>query len=603
MIDYPIPVLGFCAYSGTGKTTLLKSLLPRLREKGLRIGIIKHTHHDFDIDHPGKDSYELRHAGAASMLIASSHRSALIEEHPKGQADPTLHQALQSLDHTRLDAVLVEGFKQARFPKIELIRKDSGRPPQYPQDSDIIAVATDAKDLPGQPERNITFIDLNDRAAIIDFLLLQLDRHKASPHKIERLPSCSDDFEPGTLTVQQARDAILKAISPITETESMPVNLAVQRTLSEDICSELNIPGHTNSAVDGYALKGSELPENDTRQFTLTGSAMAGEPFTGNCLPGQCVRIMTGAVMPENTDTVIMQEHVRRDENSITIDASHKAGQNVRQAGEDIAIGDTVLTQGRVLTPADLGILASLGKADIEVIRKPVISFMSTGNELMEPRDNSGQNQHGHIYDSNRYTLSGMLERLNVTSVDLGIVRDDPGQLTRALNRAAEQSDVIITSGGVSVGEADYIKEILQASGEVHFWKIAMKPGRPLTFGRFNDTLFFGLPGNPVAVMVTFYQFVKPAIEYLASGATQTSLTLPARCESSIRKIPGRYEFVRGVFGQSADGQLTVHKTGQQGSGILTSMSEANCFILLDEDRANITPGEAVRIQPFDSLI
>jgi molybdopterin molybdotransferase len=613
MIDYPIPVLGFSAYSGTGKTTLLKQLLPLLSERGLRIGMIKHTHHSFDIDYPGKDSYELRHAGASKMLVISRRRMAYMQEFPQDQAEPELEQALQALDPSLLDIVLVEGFKHARCPKIELFRPEVGKPLMFTHDSNIIAIATnvEANELPTSTSVNIPLLDLDQPGSMVDFIIAYLQQYNSgvtagagSKHVIPRQPSCADDEQPDMFTVREARQKILDEITPLTASERLPLRQALNRVLAEDIVSSLNVPGHTNSAVDGYALAGNALPDSGTRDFRISGTAMAGIPFDGSCGEGECIRIMTGAVMPAGTDSVIMQEHVRLDDDTITIDSTHRAGQNVRQAGEDIAVGDTVLQRHKAITAADLGIISSLGIGEIEVFRRPRVAFFSTGDELRSIGDGSNRSlQSGEIYDSNRYSLYGMLKRLNVEILDLGVVRDNPDDMKLAFDHACSMADIIITSGGVSVGEADYIKDVLTQLGSMHFWKIAMKPGRPLTFGHINNSLFFGLPGNPVAVMVTFYQFVKPAIHYLGSGTHHTPLTVNATCASSLRKKPGRFEFIRGIYTSNSDGTITVHKFGHQGSGILTSMSQANCFILLDEDNAGVSAGDTVRIQPFDVVI
>jgi molybdopterin molybdotransferase len=609
MINYPIPVLGVSAYSGTGKTTLLKQLLPLLNQRGLRIGMIKHTHHKFDVDYPGKDSYELRHAGATKMLVISRRRMAFMHEFPKDQAEPKLEQALQSLDPAELDLVLVEGFKHASFPKIELYRPEVGKPLMFPQDSNVVAIATNisSDQLPTDSEINIPRLNLDQHESIADFIIDYLQAYNATASRdtgIPRQPSCTDEEQPDTLTVNQARQKILDEINPLDDSESVPLRQALNRVLAKDIISSLNVPGHTNSAVDGYALDGSALPGSGTRDYRVAATSMAGKPTQHTCRPGECIRIMTGAVMPEGTDTVIMQEHVQLNGDTITIDGSHRAGQNVRQAGEDITIGDTVLHNGKLLTPADLGSISSLGIGEVNIMRRPRVAFFSTGDELRSIGDGSNKPlQSGEIYDSNRYSLYGMLRRLDVEVIDLGVVRDRREDVKLAFDHAAGMADIVITSGGVSVGEADYIKDVLKESGSIHFWKIAMKPGRPLTFGHINNCLFFGLPGNPVAVMVTFYQFVKPAIEYLASGQHRAPLIVNANCTSNLRKKPGRYEFIRGIYTTAADGSLSVRKTGQQGSGILTSMSEANCFILLDENNPGVSAGESVPIQPFDVLI
>ncbi|MEA1889913.1 MAG: gephyrin-like molybdotransferase Glp [Pseudomonadota bacterium] len=418
-----------------------------------------------------------------------------------------------------------------------------------------------------------------------------------------RRSSCCDDVpETGTLKVDDARQRILDSIKPITASEKLTLRNALGRVLAEDIISPLDVPGHTNSAMDGYALAGKDLPQDSEQMiYKLIGSSFAGAPFSGHCEAGQCVRIMTGAVIPAGTDTVVMQEQVKTVESdSVRIGNGHRTGQNVRQAGEDIATGGTVLRASHILTPADLGILSSLGIGEVRVRRRPRVAFFSTGDELRSIGEALAE---GDVYDSNRYSLYGMLQRLDVELLDMGVVRDSEEALRKAFAEAAAMADVVITSGGVSVGEADYIKPILEQTGEIHFWKIAMKPGRPLTHGRIGNSLFFGLPGNPVAVMVTFYQFVQPALKYLAGARSNPPWTIMATSKEDIFKRKGRYEFQRGILEQDAGGQLTVRKTGQQGSGILMSMSRANCFILLPEDCQGVSAGEEVQVQPFDSFI
>jgi molybdopterin molybdotransferase len=305
---------------------------------------------------------------------------------------------------------------------------------------------------------------------------------------------------------------------------------------------------------------------------------------------------MTGAPMPEGADTVVMQEQVRVDGGRVRVGGGHRPGQNVRHAGEDIARGEPVLAPGRVLTAADLGLLASLGMAEIAVRRRPRVAFFSTGDELRSVGQPLGA---GDVYDSNRYTLFGMLRRAGVQVSDLGVVPDDPAALESALRQAAAGADAVITSGGVSVGEADHVKGLLGRLGTPYFWKIAMKPGRPLTFGRLGNAWFFGLPGNPVAVMVTFYQFVLPTLHYLASGETYSPFLLQAKCIEPIKKKPGRYEFLRRIMESGEATGLRVSGVGKQGSGILTSMSRGNCFIHLPESCAGVEAGELVSVEPF----
>lgn len=413
-------------------------------------------------------------------------------------------------------------------------------------------------------------------------------------------PSCADDRDPESLSVDEASRRILAAITPLATVQRVALREGLGRTLAQSVSSPLNVPSHTNSAMDGFALRGSDLPGEGTVDLELTGEALAGHPFQGSVSPGNCVKIMTGAPMPADTDTVVMQEQAQEREGRVLIDSRHRPGQNVRQAGEDIAAGDAVFELGRTLTPADLGLLASLGIPEVAVLRRPRVAFFSTGDELRSVGQPLGE---GDVYDSNRYTLYGMLSRLGADLLDLGVVPDDPPQLEAALRQAASDADLVLTSGGVSVGEADYIKGLLERIGNMSFWKIAMKPGRPLTFGRIGESLFFGLPGNPVAVMVTFYQFVQPALIKLMTGREEPPLLVEAESVRRLRKKPGRTEFPRGILTRSREGGLRVDVTGRQGSGVLRSMSLANCFILLGQELGDVEPGDKVLVQPFSGLV
>jgi molybdopterin molybdotransferase len=376
--------------------------------------------------------------------------------------------------------------------------------------------------------------------------------------------------------------------------------------LAKDVLSQINVPPHENSAMDGYAVRGADLPTVGKAQLTVIGTSLAGQPYTETIQAGQCARIFTGAVIPKGTDTVIMQEHVQRSGDVIIIGAEHKTGQNVRPVGEDITIGQAVLKAGKLLSPADIGLLASLGIPEVKVFRRLRVAFFSTGDELCAVGEVP---QPGQIYDSNRYTLYGMLTRLGVEIIDMGVVRDKPDEIENAFLSAANRNDAIITSGGVSVGDADYVTDTLRRLGEVNFWKVAMKPGKPLTFGKIQDlnslnsAVFFGLPGNPVSAMVTFYQFVQPALRRMMGQkqVTPTRVTVP--CISPLKKRPGRMEFQRGILETDEQGRLVVRSTGKQGSGILSSMSQANCFIILPVECGNVAAGSEVLVEPFEGLV
>jgi molybdopterin molybdotransferase len=420
-------------------------------------------------------------------------------------------------------------------------------------------------------------------------------------NEIEKQPSCEDELNIGLLTVAEAQARILESVTAIRGTETLPVRAALDRVLAEDIVSPINVPSHTNSAMDGYAVRAADLPADGVREFPVPGTSWAGRPWLTPIEPGQAVQIMTGGMLPEGADTVVMQEHVERAGNTVRIGSGNQPGQNVRAAGEDLAAGQPVFAAGKRLSAADIGVLASLGLAEVSVTRRLKVAFFSTGDELRTVGEPLGP---GEIYDSNRYTLYGMLQKLGVEILDMGVVRDRRDLIEQAFKAAAASADAIITSGGVSVGEADFVKETLERLGSMSFWKIAMKPGRPVTFGRIDDAVFFGLPGNPVSVMVTFLQFVRPALVKMTGNSGLADVyTVRARATTALRKRPGRFEFQRGVLEQSGPGEFTVRSVGAQGSGILRSMSEANCFIMLDPERTRVETGEEVEVQPFQNLL
>lgn len=403
------------------------------------------------------------------------------------------------------------------------------------------------------------------------------------------------DYDPDSMPVEQARQLIQQFLAPLAEHELINLQDALHRTLAADILSPMNVPPHDYSAMDGYAVRYDDLANAPSR-LTLIGSAFAGRAFAGRVAAGECVRIMTGALIPEDCDSVVMQEHVQVAESLIEIGEGHTRGQNIRLVGEDITQGATVLTSGRIIRPAEMGLLASLGFSEIKVYRKLKVALFSTGDELQQPGKPLAP---GQIYNSNRYTLLGMLGELGVEIIDMGTIRDDKASLKLALLDAAARADVIITSGGVSVGEADYIKQLLAEIGEVVFWKIAMKPGKPLAYGKIGTCHFFGLPGNPVAVMVTFQQFVRDALRALMGQQPKLTIELQATCLSPIRKVPGRTEFQRGILSRDKNGGWVVHTSGAQCSGILSSMSKANCYIVLPVSQGRLEAGSTVQVQPF----
>ncbi len=415
--------------------------------------------------------------------------------------------------------------------------------------------------------------------------------------------SCADDYDPDAMPVDKARELIRRFLVPVTTLERVHLRAALDRILAEDVVSPCDVPGHDNSAMDGWALRFADLAAEGETTLRRVGDSFAGSPFAGAIGAGEAVRIFTGGVMPKGADTVVMQERATEIAGAVRIGAHavSKTGQNRRFAGEDLKRGDRVFERGQPLRAAELGMLASLGLNEVSVYRRLRVAFFSTGDELRSLGQPLGA---GEIYDSNRYTLYGMLTRMGCEVVDLGVVRDDPEALESAFASASACADVVISSGGVSVGEADYVKRILDKLGEVLFWKIAMKPGRPLAYGRIAGAHFFGLPGNPVAVMVTFYQFVRVALHALQGRRVTDALpAFNARLAAPIRKMPGRSEFQRGILEPDPDGAWKVRNTGDQGSGILSSMSRANCFIVLPTEAGDLPAGTEVEVQPFEGLL
>jgi molybdopterin molybdotransferase len=398
-------------------------------------------------------------------------------------------------------------------------------------------------------------------------------------------------------SLEDARARMLAQLVPVTMPERVALRDALDRVLGADVVANVAVPAYTNSAMDGYAVRGADLPAAGEARLRVIGQSFAGHPFAGALAAGECVRIMTGAVMPRAADTVVIQEDVNRDGDVTRIGTGHRVGQHVRQAGEDIAQGATVLTAGRRIRVADIGLLASIGRVEVPVRRRLRVAFFSTGDEL---RPLGEPLREGEIHDSNRYTLYGMLRHFGADTLDLGVVRDEPQALREAFQQAGADADVVITSGGVSVGAADYIRSVLAEVGEIGFWKVNMKPGKPIAFGRLQGgATFFGLPGNPVSAMVTFYQVVQPALDRLAGAEPRTPLALRVRATGALKKGSNRREFQRGILETGADGELGVRSAAPQGSGILHSMSQANCFIVLPEDSGPVKPGELVRVEPF----
>ncbi|MBP8286215.1 MAG: molybdopterin molybdenumtransferase MoeA [Rhodoferax sp.] len=449
---------------------------------------------------------------------------------------------------------------------------------------------------------------------------------------LEQIAAELQGYDPQALDADTVNRFLAALGEPLTETEEVETFQALGRVLAQDLVSPISVPPHDNSAMDGYAFDGAQLDSGHALTLQIVGTALAGAAWQGTVTAGQCVRIMTGAIMPAGLDTVVPQEFVTVSPPlpgtrvaSITLPAGVvHAGDNRRQLGEDLLQGRPALSKGERITPAALGLVASLGIQSVAVLRHLRVAYFSTGDEILSlgeaPRE-------GAVYDSNRCTVFGLLTRLGCQVIDLGVVSDDPARLEAALTRAALQADVIITSGGVSVGEADYTKSVMKKLGDVAFWKIAMRPGRPMAVGQIfrnklalsaypesddssfssskldSSAVLFGLPGNPVAVMVTFLAFVRPALLRLMGCTRADAPMLQAQSTEPIRKKKGRTEYQRGIVSTCATGHLQVRTTGNQGSGVLSSMVQANGLILLHHDQASVAIGDMVSVMMFDGFV
>ena len=422
---------------------------------------------------------------------------------------------------------------------------------------------------------------------------------------IEQIAAELQGYDPKALPAHQVNAFLAQLVQPVGQTETVGVFAALGRVLASDVVSPISVPAHDNSAMDGFAFDSAALQPDRPLRLRVVGTAYAGAAFTGPVAAGECLKIMTGAILPAGLDTVVPLEFVKTEGDAVELPAGVvKTGDNRRLRGEDLMAGQPALRQGQRLGPAELGLIASLGLAEVSVFRRIRVAYFSTGDEILSlgeaPRE-------GAVFDSNRYTVYGLLTRLGVDVVDMGVVKDEPAALEAAFRQAAQSADAIITSGGVSMGEADHTKTMMKQLGDVVFWRIAMRPGRPMAVGRIAEdsksAILFGLPGNPVAVMVTFLAFVRPALLRLMGCTDAEPVLLRAHSSEPLRKKAGRTEYQRGIVTTDATGQLRVRTTGNQGSGVLSSMVQANGLIVLHHDQGDVAVGDAVDVMVFDGVI
>lgn len=422
---------------------------------------------------------------------------------------------------------------------------------------------------------------------------------------IEQIAAELQGYDPQAISAERVTDFLARLVEPVTATEDLGVFDALGRVLAQDVVSPISVPPHDNSAMDGFAFDSGQLRAGEPLGLRVVGTAFAGKAWAGTVGAGECLKIMTGAIMPPGLDTVVPLEFVKAEGDRVVVPPNVvSAGDNRRLLGEDLMAGEAALRQGQTLGPAALGLLASLGLPAVKVFRRVKVAYFSTGDEILSLGETPRE---GAVYDSNRYTVFGLLTRLGVEVVDMGVVRDEPAELEAAFRTAALKADAIITSGGVSMGEADHTKAMMKQLGDVAFWRIAMRPGRPMAVGRIDEAdksaVLFGLPGNPVAVMVTFLAFVRPALQRLMGASPSEPVLLQALSGEALRKKPGRTEYQRGIVTRTPDGALSVRTTGNQGSGVLSSMVEANGLIVLHHGQGNVAVGDPVDVMMFDGAI
>ena len=583
-------VFGVVGWKNNGKTTLVERLISQLTSMGYRVSSVKHAHHNVDIDEPGRDSYRHRAAGAKQTLLATEHRWALMREH-REQDTPELEQLLPLFEPC--DLVIVEGYKGAVHPKLEIVRHLNKEGLLADQMPNIVALVTDQPHLP----IDLPQLDLNNIQQVTDFVLQHTGLVTApAVHEINDCYSPAQQLQTAE-TVWQRMQALA---STQVKSQTLPLEQCMNRRLAEALTTPYDSPRFDNAAVDGYAFNYDDLVQQPDATLPLMATeANAGGSEKLRLRQGYCMRVLTGAQMPKGSNTVVMQEDAHLTNDSVTFPSHYKAYSNWRPQGEDVKAGEVIINQGQLIRPQDIGLAAAVGQAQLRVYNKVRVALFSTGNEVYElgqelPEDG--------IYDVNRYLLKALLTSLNCEVTDLGILADDFSTIRTALDSASQDHQLIITSGGASTGSHDHIATVLKDLGEVHAWRLAIKPGRPLAFGQLGPALFLGLPGNPVAANVCTLMFGQPLIRALSGGGWHRPKSYPQKLGFDVNKKVGRREWLRVFQEQQPNGDYVLQRSASHGSGILTSMTRADGLVEVDEASGNLPAGSLVDFIPFTSF-
>ena len=583
-------VFGVVGWKNNGKTTLVERLISQLTSMGYKVSSVKHAHHNVDIDEPGRDSYRHRAAGAKQTLLATQHRWALMREH-REQDPPNLEQLLPLFEPC--DFVIVEGYKGAAHPKLEIVRHLNKEGLLADQMPNIVALVTDQPHLPS----DLPQLDLNNIQQVTDFVL-QHTGLVTTPavHEVNDCYSPAQQLQTAE-TVWQRMQALA---STQVKSQTLALDQCMNRRLAEALTTPYDSPRFDNAAVDGYAFNCNDLIQQPDATLPLMATeANAGGSEKLSLKQGYCMRVLTGAQMPKGANTVVMQEDVHLTNDSVTFPSHYKAHSNWRPQGEDVKAGEVIINQGQLIRPQDIGLAAAAGQAQLRVYNKVRVALFSTGNEVYElgqelPEDG--------IYDVNRYLLKALLTSLHCEVTDLGILADDFSTIRTALDSASQDHQLIITSGGASTGSHDHIANVLKDLGEVHAWRLAIKPGRPLAFGQLGPALFLGLPGNPVAANVCTLMFGQPLIRALSGGGWHRPKSYPQKLGFDVNKKVGRREWLRVFQEQQPNGDYVLQRSASHGSGILTSMTRADGLVEVDEASGNIPAGSLVDFIPFTSF-